>query len=147
MSTYNSQPGRTVFISYAREDYEFAERIYHELRRRGFSPWLDKKSLLPGEDWQSTIRNAIKSSSYILILISKSSVNKRGQFQVEIKQALSVYDEVPPGDIFIIPARLDKTTPRHDVLNTVQWVDLFPSFMDGVKLLTTALDREHATPP
>ena len=42
----------TVFISYAREDFPAAKRIYDELRRAGVEPWLDKESLLPGQKWK-----------------------------------------------------------------------------------------------
>ncbi len=30
-----------VFISYAKEDKSFAEKLYMDLRQAGVSPWLD----------------------------------------------------------------------------------------------------------
>jgi len=32
-----------VFISYAKEDYVFAEKLYDFLIENNFKPWLDKK--------------------------------------------------------------------------------------------------------
>jgi hypothetical protein len=40
-----SQENNTVFISYAREDLAAARRLYEDLMRAGFNPWLDKKKL------------------------------------------------------------------------------------------------------
>lgn len=38
-----------VFISYAKEDYIFAEKLYDFLKENDFKPWLDKKEILPGK--------------------------------------------------------------------------------------------------
>lgn len=40
--------GETVFISYAREDFDKAKRLYDDLRRVNLNPWLDKESLRGG---------------------------------------------------------------------------------------------------
>ena len=57
-----------VFISYAREDWETAKRLYDDLSRAGVRPWLDSEELLPGQNWISAIDRAIRESSAILIL-------------------------------------------------------------------------------
>ena len=41
-----------IFIAYAREDSAIADRLYGELERRGFAAWLDRKKLLPGQNWR-----------------------------------------------------------------------------------------------
>ncbi len=47
----DNEPAKTVvFISYAREDFTHAERLYNELKKAGFEPWLDKHNLIPGQD-------------------------------------------------------------------------------------------------
>lgn len=38
-----------VFISYAREDIEKADKFYSELKNAGINVWMDKKNLLPGQ--------------------------------------------------------------------------------------------------
>ena len=45
-----------VFISYAREDADSAERLYRDLVKSGLEPWFDKKSLLPGQRWKTEIK-------------------------------------------------------------------------------------------
>ena len=50
-SSDNNGLETTVFISYAREDSEAAKRLYQELKNAGFIPWLDKESLIAGQNW------------------------------------------------------------------------------------------------
>ncbi len=38
-----------VFISYAREDYETAKRLYDDLKKAGVSPWMDENDLISGQ--------------------------------------------------------------------------------------------------
>ena len=45
-----------VFISYAREDFAKAKRLYEDLKEARIIPWLDKESLLPGQQWKTAIR-------------------------------------------------------------------------------------------
>ncbi|MBK7669560.1 MAG: toll/interleukin-1 receptor domain-containing protein [Sphingobacteriaceae bacterium] len=35
-----------VFISYATEDYQYADNLHDFLSKNGFEPWMDKKNLL-----------------------------------------------------------------------------------------------------
>lgn len=105
------------FISYAKEDGETAERLHDDLRRLGAEPWLDHHALRGGEHWKQVIREALRSSTHVLALISARSVSKTGFVQNELRQALELLDSVPPDKIFIIPIRLDDSTPRHEKLN------------------------------
>ena len=44
--------GPRVFIAYVVEDYSCAVKLYQALARAGFNPWLDRKKLLPGQNWR-----------------------------------------------------------------------------------------------
>ena len=129
----------SVFISYAREDIAMAERLYMDLRKQDINAWLDTKVLLPGQDWQREIRVAIKDAALFVVLISESSVSKRGVVQREVRMALDVLNDVPPDKIFVIPARIDNTFPKHDRLNDLNWVDLFPSYSKGFARIMSVL--------
>ena len=39
--------------------------------------------------------------------LSKNSISKRGYVQKELKEAISVLDEIPEDAIYIIPIRID----------------------------------------
>ena len=133
-----------IFISYAREDAETAQMLYANLKCAGLNPWLDTKDLLPGQDWEAAIRRAIRESSHFLALISSRSITKRGFIQKELRQGFDILDEMPPGDIFIIPIRLEPVEPRHEKLAKLQWVDLFSGYDKALAnlLFTLSMEKE-----
>jgi len=52
-----------IFISYAREDYDVAKRLFDSLKSVAeLDPWLDKENLLPGVDWENEIFNVMEKS-------------------------------------------------------------------------------------
>ena len=127
------------FISYAHEDSDIATRLYADLRELGAEPWLDKKDLLAGQNWQDAIRKAIRECSHFIALISTSSVNKRGYVQKELRLALEILEEFPPSEIFVIPVRRHEVQPSHEALTRIHWVDLFPSYEEGLRALAKSL--------
>lgn len=134
-----SEEKKSVFISYARQDHEAALRIYNDLKKSGLEPWLDTKSILPGERWKVSIAAAIPNCDYFLALLSSNSVSKKGYVQKELKYALDVFDEIPEHEVFIIPARLDDCSPSHAKLSDIQWADLFPSWEKGLSKILLAM--------
>jgi hypothetical protein len=97
-----------VFISYASEDFSFAVELYNYLLNSTFTPWLDKKSLLPGQNWDFQIKKALREAHYIVILLSKHSVQKRGYVQGEFKTVLTYCEEKLDDDIYLIPVKINK---------------------------------------
>ncbi len=112
-----------VFISYAREDVQFAKKIYEHLEVNNFRPWMDKEKLLVGQQWEPQIMNELRSADFIIILLSKTSVSKRGFVQREFKYALKYAEEKLTSDIFILPIKLDdcEVPPELGIFN---WVHL-----------------------
>lgn len=112
-----------VFISYAKEDIEVAKNLYEYLTEQHLDPWLDKMKLLPGQDWDYEIRKALKEADFIVLLLSKTSVAKRGYVQREYKLALQYCEEKLPSDIYIIPCKIDDCEVP-DALGKYQWIEL-----------------------
>ena len=135
-----------VFISYAREDREWAERLYMDLRKHEINAWLDVRSLKAGADWQLEIRKTIKKSRYFLLLLSKNSINKRGFIQREIRQGIDALSNFPKGEIFLIPIKLDNTEPIDEELQALNWVHLFPNYHDGLARILSSLDDLESSP-
>ncbi len=123
---------KTVFISYAREDVQSAERLYKDLEIAGLNPWLDKEAILPGYKWKFAIYQAIKSSRFFIPLFSSNSVEKIGYIQNELKYAIEVSKNFPEKDVYIIPARLDSCNIPFEILEEIQTVDLFPDWDKGI---------------
>lgn len=111
-----------VFISYAREDEKIARDLFDFLKRNGFSPWLDKENLLPGQNWELAIENAVTNSHAQVFLCSPRSVGKRGVFQREIKFALKSAQDLLDDDIAIIPYRIESCEMPAS-LSKYQWVE------------------------
>jgi len=135
-----------VFISYAREDQSWAERLYMDLRKQEINAWLDIRCLPAGANWKFEIKKAIRNSRYFILLLSKHSITKRGFVQKEIKEALDILQEFPTGAIYLIPARLDRTEPVDDNLQELNWVDLAPNYHDGLARILSSLTSLNPTP-
>jgi hypothetical protein len=131
-----------VFLCHASGDKPAVRALYQRLQADGFQSWLDEEHLLPGQDWQHEITAAVRSSSVVLVCLSRVSVTKEGFVQKEIKQALDVADEKPEGSIFIIPVRLeDCDVPMR--LRRWHWVNLYEG--SGYTRLLSALRTRHKT--
>lgn len=112
-----------VFISYAKEDYEFAEKLFDYLAENNFSPWLDKKKLLPGQQWDFEIKKGLREANYVILLLSDNSVRKRGYVQREFKLALKYYEEKLEDDIYLIPLKINKCDVPES-LSSFQWIEI-----------------------
>jgi hypothetical protein len=102
----------------------------------GIDAWLDKEKLIPGQNWQTEIPKAVRSSDIVIVCLSAKSVNKEGFVQKEIRVALDAADEKPEGTIFIIPVRLENCNVPERI-SQFQWVDLFAD--NGYSWLIKAL--------
>ena len=129
-----------VFISYARPDYDKASRLYTDLKTRGLNPWLDKESILPGQDWDNEIKRAIKKSRFFIALLSSNSVTKIGYVQRELKNALEKQEEFPEPNTYLIPARLDECNIEDLRLTKIQYVDLFSEWNMGIEKIVKAME-------
>src|SRR5690242_1844111 len=92
---FEPQTAPQVFLAYVVEDLAPARRLCGALRAEGFSPWLDKEKLLPGQNWPRAIERAIDLSEFFIGCFSRRSVAKRGHFQCELEYALNVASRVP----------------------------------------------------
>jgi hypothetical protein len=131
-----------VFIAYANEDAAAAERLFAALAARGYAAWLDRRKLLPGQNWPRRIEDAIASSDFFIACFSRNSVGKRGGFQAEIRYALDCAKRVPLDDVFLIPVRLDDCRVPARIQRETQYVDLFPDWNVGFRRVTGIIDRQ-----
>lgn len=114
---------KDVFISHAKEDIGIAEQLYDYLSEKGYIPWLDKKKLKVGANWDYEIKKALKNSTFVILLLSPTSVKKRGYFQKEFKYALEYSESKLLDDIYIIPIILDQCEVPEQ-LSRFQWIEV-----------------------
>lgn len=99
-----------IFISYAREDYLYACELYSGFRNAGLNPWMDKPpdpftglGLQVGQKWQAVINTKLREADFVVLLLSPRSVRKRGYVQIEFRTALSLMNEMPDDQVFVLP--------------------------------------------
>ena len=78
----------SVFISYSRKDYYFAESLTFALIQRDVAAWLDVKDLRPGVDWEQRLESAIDTASHLVLVASPDS-SRSAHVTVEWKRALA----------------------------------------------------------
>jgi len=121
-----------VFIAYVQEDLSLIRKLHRAFEKHGFRPWLDKKKLLPGQNWPRAIETAIQTSDFFVACFSRRATSKRGSFHSELRFALNCAGQVPLDEIYFIPLRLDECVVPHRISRQVQYLDLFPEWDAGV---------------
>jgi TIR domain len=131
-----------VFLAYVQEDAVAVDRLFADLAGQGFDPWLDRRKLLPGQNWPRSIEDAIETSDFFIACFSSRSVDKKGGFQAEIRYALDCARHTPLDEVFIIPVRLDECRVPTRIRRELQYFDLFPDWPKGLRRLVTVMDRQ-----
>jgi len=139
---FQAHPQPKVFIAYVTEDAAAAERLYNGLAAAGFSPWMDTRKLLPGQNWPRAFELAIESSDFFVACFSPNSVRKRGGFQAEIRYALDCARRIPLDEIFLVPVRLDVCRVPRSIQREWQYVDLSPDWPRGFQQLVSMIRQE-----
>jgi hypothetical protein len=137
-----SKPQQQIFLTYAHRDKKAVLKLYDCLIRNRIKVWLDEQELLPGQNWQYEIRQAILRSDIVIVCLSRQ-FNKQGGFRhEELKIVLEKAGSIPEGEIFLIPVRLEECRVL-EPLSRWQYVDLFEA--DGYKRLLVTLRKNGVT--
>src|SRR5262245_39513844 len=73
-----------VFISYSRDDINFADQLVAALEGTGFDPLIDQHSIPGGEDWKAQLRHMIVGADSIVFVLSpRSAASKLCEWEVE----------------------------------------------------------------
>lgn len=99
----------TIFISYAREDEDLAEDLYHALEKSGHTAILDKKALAKGEEYNVEIRRLIDSADFFLFLISPEAVSQGAYARTELGFAEEKWSKNRAG---FLPVMIRETDPK-----------------------------------
>ncbi len=147
-------PSRAVFISYASEDADPAQRICQALRASGIEVWFDQSELRGGDAWDAMIRRQIKSCGlFIPVISSNSHARAEGYFRLEWKLAVDRSHLIAADKPFLVPVVIDQTRDNDlrvpDRFRELQWTPLpngetSPAFVQRVARLLAAGDSEAA---
>jgi TolB-like protein/Flp pilus assembly protein TadD len=134
-----------VFISYASQDAEAADRICEALRAAGIEVWFDQSELRGGDAWDASIRKQIKTCALFIPIISHATHDRReGYFRLEWKLAVDRSHLMDAEMAFLLPVVIDDTRDDDERVperfREVQWTrlpggDTPPAFVERVKRL------------
>lgn len=103
-----------VFISYAREDREFARQLSARLRESRLTPWQDLRNLVGGDSWQETIDTALRNAAALVVIMSPHATASQ---YVTYEWAFAL-----GAGVRVIPV-LYKDTALHPRLRGIHYVD------------------------
>jgi adenylate cyclase len=146
---------RAVFLSYASEDAEAAQRICAGLRAAGIEVWFDRSELRGGDAWDAAIRKQIKSCALFIPIISANTRSRiEGYFRLEWKLAIDRSHLIAAERAFLLPIVIDNTLEGDafvpDRFRELQWTRLPsgetpPEFVERVARLLKQDERAAPT--
>jgi hypothetical protein len=118
-------PG-AVFLSYASQDADTAQRLAESLRRVGIEVWFDQDELRGGDEWDRKIRQQIRTCTLFVPLISAhTQARTEGYFRLEWHLAEQRSLLMAKGRAFIVPVCVDSTAETGalvpDTFLALQW--------------------------
>ena len=98
----------TIFISYMREDLEAAWQLRNAITEIGWSVWLDKREIRPGDPWAAETLATIDSKAvrlFIPVISAKTEREREGFVFAEWRAAVARYRQMM--DRFLVPVTID----------------------------------------
>jgi TolB-like protein/lipoprotein NlpI len=142
-----TEPSHAVFLSYASQDAEAAQKICDALRAAGIEVFLDQSELRGGDVWDQKIRREIHDCALFIPIISANTASRHeGYFRLEWDLADQRTHMIARSRVFVVPVCLDSTTDvAADVpesFRRVQWTRLPggetpPAFVERIKRLVS----------
>ena len=113
-ATLEHEPIGAVFLSYASQDEQAAQRICEALQQAHVEVWFDRTGLRGGDTWDATIRRQIRTCTLFIPIISRNThLREEGYFRLEWKLAIDRSYLIAASKPFLLPVVIDDT-PRDD---------------------------------
>jgi TolB-like protein/Flp pilus assembly protein TadD len=124
-----TEPSHTVFLSYASQDAQAAQRICEALRAAGIEVFLDQSELRGGDAWDQKIRREIHDCVLFIPIVSQHTQERlEGYFRHEWKLAIERTHHMAEQKAFLVPVVVDGTGDQEafvpDAFREVQWTRL-----------------------
>src|SRR4029077_11456654 len=142
-----TEPSHAVFLSYASQDAEAAQKICEALRAAGIELWFDQSALRGGDVWDQTIRKQIKTCVLFIPVISRHTHERdEGYFRLEWKLAVDRSHLMTTNKAFMLPVVVDDTREDDenvpDRFRDIHWTRLPggetpPDFVERVRRLVS----------
>lgn len=70
----STEKKRLTFISYSRDNEDFALRLARELKTAGFSIWLDQLDIPAGARWDDALERALDACEIFMVILTPTSI-------------------------------------------------------------------------
>jgi TolB-like protein/Tfp pilus assembly protein PilF len=142
-----AERSQAVFLSYASQDADAAEKICETLRAAGIGVFLDQSELRGGDAWDQKIRHEIHDCTLFVPIISQHTQERlEGYFRREWKLAVDRTHDMAEQKPFLVPVVIDGTREQDaivpDLFRAVQWTRLpagetSPAFVERIRRLAS----------
>ncbi|MGO9852860.1 MAG: TIR domain-containing protein [Steroidobacteraceae bacterium] len=138
-------PSQVVFLSYASQDAQAAEKICAALSAAGIEVFLDQSELRGGDAWDQKIRHEIHDCALFIPIVSQHTQQRlEGYFRHEWNLAIERTHHMAQQKPFLVPVAVDGTGDTEafvpDAFRAVQWTrlpggDTPAAFVERIKRL------------
>jgi hypothetical protein len=123
------ESAKAIFLSYASQDADAAQRVCDALRTAGLEVWFDQSELRGGDAWDAAIRKQVKECALFVPLISANTdARSEGYFRREWNLAVSRTLDMADDQAFLLPIVIDATLDANarvpEKFREVQWTHL-----------------------
>jgi hypothetical protein len=134
---------QALFLSYSRDDLQFATQLSYSLRACGHKVSIDHSDLHGGEAWRSRLQQLIIETDTVVFVLSPSSAASE-VCRWEVDQAVSLAKRVIP----VVCRALGRSEP-HPALRELNYIFFYPEpaspdsgFGKGLATLVDALSQD-----
>jgi hypothetical protein len=144
--------GYKVFISYSHTDENLCKQLINHLsalKRRGLiREWHDRR-IMPGEDWDKSIKQELLDSDIVLLLISSDFIASEYCFDIEISKAMEKHEQktaivIPivlrPCDWTDLPFGKIQGLPK-DAKPITTWSNIDEAFVNTIEGIKTIINH------
>jgi hypothetical protein len=103
-----------IFVSYAREDKDFARELSRRLRESDRIPWQDLRDIRAGDYWQDSIDAALRNADALVVIMSPHAIKSQ---YVTYEWAFAL-----GAGVRAIPV-VKRRTDIHPKLSSIQYID------------------------
>lgn len=133
----HSPRGARVFISHSSLDKGFVKGLAVDLSAKGHQPWVDEWEILAGESIPERIGSGIEGADFVLVVLSRSSVESKW---VEQEWQTKYWTEVNERRIHVIPLLIDDCEIP-TLLRPKKYVDFRDDYASALDLLAKSLGK------
>jgi TIR domain len=128
---------RTVFLCHSSTDKVFVKRLWSDLARVGYKPWLDEFEIDVGHSIVDKINEGTKRASALVLVLSKKSIESNW---VKREWNSTLSRQLANGSVAVLPV-LTEDCEIPPLLSDIKFADFRNDYLVGLHELTSALEK------